>query len=64
LGLALDEPGENEETTQINGLDVLIADMVKPFSDGNTIDYRQSIEGEGFVIDNPGETGCEGCSSC
>jgi Fe-S cluster assembly iron-binding protein IscA len=62
--LALDELNENEATTHVNGLDVLISDMVKPYTDGNKIDYRQSIEGEGFVINNPGQTGCEGCNSC
>ena len=62
LGLALDELKENEETTQVNGIDVLISDEVKPYSDGNMIDYIQSTDGEGFVINNPEQTGCEGCS--
>ena len=62
LGLALDELKENEETTQVNGVDLLISDEVKPYSDGNTIDYIQSTDGEGFVIDNPWQTGCTGCS--
>jgi len=50
LGLALDEPNGNEETTHINGIDVLISDEVKPFADGNKIDYVKSPGGEGFVI--------------
>ena len=58
LGLALDELKENEETTQVNGIDVLMADRVKPFSDGNKIDYVQSTDGDGLVIGKPGETGC------
>ena len=62
LGLALDELKENEETTRVNGIDVLISDRVKPYSDGNKIDYIQSTNGEGFVINNPGQTDCEGCS--
>ena len=62
LGLALDELKENEETTQVNGIDVLISDEVKPHSDGSTINYIQSTDGEGFVIDQPGQTGCTGCS--
>jgi Fe-S cluster assembly iron-binding protein IscA len=64
LGLALDELKENEVTTQINGIDVLISDQVKPYSDGNKIDYVRSANGEGFVIDNPGQSDCGGCSSC
>ncbi len=60
--MALDELKENEETTQVNGLDVLISDEAKPYSDGNMIDYIQSTDGEGFIIGKPGQTGCEGCS--
>ena len=62
LGLALDELKENEETTQVNGIDILISDEVKPYSDVSTINYIQSTEGEGFIIDQPGQTGCTGCS--
>ncbi len=62
LGLVLDELKENEETTQLNGIDLLISDEVKSYSDGNTINYIQSTDGEGFVIDKPGQTGCTGCS--
>jgi hypothetical protein len=39
LGLALDEPNESEDTTQINGIDVLISDAVKAFADRIMIDY-------------------------
>jgi len=58
LGLALDEPNENEETTQVNGIDVLIADAVKAFADGNTIDYVNLPDGEGFTITSAGHTSC------
>ncbi len=64
MGLALDELKEKEETTRINGIDVLISDEVKPLSEGNTIDYIKSTDGEGFVVGKPGKKGCEGCSSC
>ena len=62
MGLALDELKENETTTHINGIDVLIADMVKPYSEGNKVDYVQTAEGAGFTIEKPGQAGCEGCS--
>ena len=58
MGLALDEPNENEETTQVNGIDVLIADAVKAFTDGNTIDYVSLPDGEGFTITSAGHTSC------
>ena len=62
LGLALDELKDNEDTIQVNSIDLLMSDNVKPYADGNTIDYIQSTNGEGFVIGKPGQTGCEGCS--
>ena len=58
MGLALDEPNENEETTQVNGIDVLIADAVKAFTDGNTIDYVNSPDGQGFTITSAWHTSC------
>jgi Fe-S cluster assembly iron-binding protein IscA len=58
LGLALDEPNENEDTIQVNGIDVLISDAVKPFADTNTIDYVNSPYGEGFIIAPAGYTYC------
>ena len=64
LGLALDELKENEETTQVNGIDLLISNEAEPYSDGNTIDYVKSADGEGFVINKPGQTDCSGCTSC
>ena len=62
MGLALDELEENEETTHVNGIDLLISDKVKPYSDGNKIDYVQGTDGEGFVIERTGQTGGTGCS--
>ena len=56
--MALDEPEENEIPVQINGLDVLISDMVKPFIDGNVLDYRKSPGGEGFIIESKSGPDC------
>ena len=58
MGLALDEPNENEDTTQVNGIDILIAGPVKAFTDGNTTDYMNSPDGQGFVITSAGYTPC------
>ena len=58
MGLALDEPNENEDTTQVSGIDVLISGAVKPFADGNTIDYVNSPYGEGFAIASAGYGYC------
>ena len=56
--MALDEPGENEEITQINGIDVLISDAVKAIPFTNTIDYVNLPCGEGFIIAPEGQTCC------
>ena len=54
--MALDEPKENEESVQVNGIDVLIADSVKPLVDGTVVDYINDPTGKGFVV--------KGASSC
>lgn len=50
LGLALDEPQDNETAIEINGIDVLISSDVRSFTDGNKLDYVTSQYGEGFTI--------------
>ena len=64
MGLALDELNENEDTIQVNGIDLLISDDVKPAASANKIDYIKSPQGEGFIIvSKSGESGC-GESGC
>ena len=58
MGLALDEPKDKENTTQVNGIDILISDAIKPFADRNKIDYVNSPNGEGFIIAPAGQTYC------
>jgi Fe-S cluster assembly iron-binding protein IscA len=56
--MALDEPEKDEQTIEINGIDVLIADVVKPFTEGNTLDYVKYPDGEGFVLAPEGGYSC------
>jgi len=58
LGLALDESNENEDTTLINSIDVLLSDDVKTIVERNIIDYVKSPYGEGFTITPEGNTYC------
>ena len=58
--MALDEPEGNEQPVQINGLDVLIAETVRPLADGNILDYVKKPDGEGFVIAPESGSGCSG----
>jgi Fe-S cluster assembly iron-binding protein IscA len=50
MGLALDEPNENELPVEVNGIDVLIADMARPFVEDATVDYVKDEYREGFVV--------------
>ena len=50
MAIALDELKENEQPVHVNGIDVLIADYVKPFVDGATVDYVKHWYGDEFVI--------------
>lgn len=60
MGMALDEPVENEQPLHINGLEVLIDDAIKPVTDGNILDYVKSPDGEGFVIAPESGSACSG----
>lgn len=50
MGLALDEPEENEQTIEADGLDILISDDVKPYATGNVLDWVTALGGEGFIL--------------
>jgi Fe-S cluster assembly iron-binding protein IscA len=54
MGMALDEPEENEQPVQVNGIDVLVADFARPFVESTTVDYVRETRGEGFVITGAG----------
>ena len=54
MGMALDEPEENEKPLTINGIDVLIADFARPFVEGMVVDYVTDPYGEGFVVNGGG----------
>ena len=56
MGMALDEPEENEKPVEVNGIGVLIADFARPFMDGITIDYTKNPDGEGFIIKGSGDS--------
>lgn len=57
------EPAENDEIYEFHGLKVLIDKYDKPVLDGTTIDFKQSLMGGGFQIDNPNAIASCGCGS-
>lgn len=50
MGLALDEPGENDNKLSLNGVDLLAEASLNSFLDGQVIDFVNSGMREGFVI--------------
>jgi Fe-S cluster assembly iron-binding protein IscA len=56
--MALDEPKDGEVASQVNGVNVLIADEVKGYADNRTIDYVNEPYREGFTIDASEPAGC------
>jgi len=50
LGLVLDELKKKEETIEVNGIELLIAEHVLPFTKGYQIDYITNSHGQGFAI--------------
>ena len=57
------EPGENDEVIEFYGLKVLVDKYDKPVLEGTTIDFKQSLMGGGFQIDNPNAIASCGCGS-
>lgn len=60
---AEEEPGENDEVLEFYGLKVLVDNYDKPVLEGTTIDFKQSLMGGGFQIDNPNAIASCGCGS-
>ena len=64
--MALDEPKENDEVMDNNGITYLVEkglfDQVKPI----TVDFVESTMGSGFSIQSSLQTGggCGSCTSC
>ena len=59
-GFTLDEE-QNEDDFEIHG--VLIDSMSMQYLSGATIDYKESIHGSQFTIENPNATTTCGCGS-
>ena len=50
MGMALDEPDDNETPVTVNGIGVLVSEPVQPYVTGTVIDYVNEPHGEGFVL--------------
>lgn len=50
MGLALDEPGENDNKINLNGIELLVEKAINSFMEDQVIDFVNSGMREGFVI--------------
>ncbi|MBE9486638.1 MAG: hypothetical protein IMY82_05665 [Chloroflexi bacterium] len=57
MGLALEELKNEEQTFNINGVSLMIAEDVLPYTKENEIDYINNAYGQGFSI-APTAGGC------
>jgi iron-sulfur cluster assembly accessory protein len=52
---------DGDIVTDFNGVAVVVDRMSSPYLNGATIDFVDSIEKQGFTIDNPNATGSCAC---
>ena len=57
------EAGENDQQYEQHDIKVLIAKDDAPVLTGTIVDYKQSMMGGGFTIDNPNAIAMCGCGS-
>ncbi|KQQ27374.1 MULTISPECIES: iron-sulfur cluster insertion protein ErpA [unclassified Frondihabitans] len=52
---------ENDATVDFEGVEVVVDKMSVPYLDGASIDFEDTIEKQGFTIDNPNAQGSCAC---
>ncbi|MBK4347773.1 iron-sulfur cluster assembly accessory protein [Lacisediminihabitans sp. G11-30] len=52
---------EGDATVDFDGVEVVVDKMSVPYLDGATIDFEDTIQKQGFTIDNPNATGSCAC---
>ena len=60
-GLAFDDAGAEDRTFEHEGVTVAIDPESAEYLDGSVLDYVDSLEGSGFVIENPNAASTCGC---
>ncbi len=56
--MTLDEPRDDETTTTINSIDVIISEEAKRYAERTTVDYVSGPYRQGFIIGVSGHAGC------
>lgn len=57
------EAGEDDMQLELHGINVVVDKKDAPILNGTKIDYKQSMMGGGFTIDNPNAIANCGCGS-
>jgi iron-sulfur cluster assembly accessory protein len=52
---------DGDATVDFNGVEVIVDKMSVPYLDGATIDFEDTIQKQGFTIDNPNAQGSCSC---
>ncbi|MGV1034868.1 MAG: iron-sulfur cluster insertion protein ErpA [Microbacteriaceae bacterium] len=52
---------EEDTLREFDGVEVVVDNMSVPYLDGATIDFEDTIEKQGFTIDNPNAAGSCAC---
>ncbi len=52
---------DGDATVDFDGVEVIVDRMSSPYLDGATIDFADTIEQQGFTIDNPNAQGSCAC---
>ena len=63
LDLVEEEPSEQDEQFESNGVKVVIDMKSHLYLNGTEIDFRDEVMGRGFVFKNPNATSSCGCGS-
>jgi iron-sulfur cluster insertion protein len=58
-----EEQNEDDFVVITNGLELLVDAMSQQYLQGATVDYRESLMGSNFAIDNPNASASCGCGS-
>jgi Fe-S cluster assembly iron-binding protein IscA len=58
LGLALDEPNDEDEQVNANGIDIIYDKRDQAYFHHTTIDYENSFFGKGFVVRSANASAC------
>lgn len=62
-GLALDQPREDDNIIEADGIKILIDPVSAKYVKGSEIDFKEALMGGGFAISNPNAVRTCGCGS-